>query len=73
MTILNDEEADDPHHPEEHIAPVPRISVQAFCETEQTLAAVTAASVCSVSQNACTEIRGTGAMCSSGCCGSSAS
>lgn len=37
------EDADDPRHPEEHIAPVPRISVQAFCETEQTLAAVTAA------------------------------
>src|SRR4051812_22961565 len=43
MTRVHDEEADDPQHPEEHIAPVPRISVQAFCETEQTLAAVTAA------------------------------
>jgi pilus assembly protein CpaE len=43
MTSAHDEEADDPQHPEEHIAPVPRISVQAFCETEQTLAAVTAA------------------------------
>ena len=43
MTALHDEDADDPRHPEEHIAPVPRISVQAFCETEQTLAAVTAA------------------------------
>ena len=39
----DDEEADDPRHPEDHIAPVPRISVQAFCETEQTLAAITAA------------------------------
>ena len=38
MTGIHDEEADDPQHPEEHIAPVPRISVQAFCETEQTLA-----------------------------------
>jgi pilus assembly protein CpaE len=38
-----DDETDDPRHPEEHIAPVPRVSVQAFCETEQTLAAVTAA------------------------------
>ncbi|MBW8856392.1 MAG: CtpF protein, partial [Bradyrhizobium sp.] len=43
MTRVHDEEADDPQHPEEHIAPVPRISVQAFCETAQTLAAVTAA------------------------------
>ncbi|MCK1358763.1 AAA family ATPase [Bradyrhizobium sp. 199] len=43
MTRLHDEDADDPQHPEEHIAPVPRISVQAFCETEKTLAAVTAA------------------------------
>jgi len=44
MTSLHDdEEADDPRHPEDHIAPVPRISVQAFCETEQTLAAITAA------------------------------
>src|SRR5262249_3557861 len=43
MTGIHDEEADDPQHPEEHIAPVPRISVQAFCETEQTLSAVTAA------------------------------
>jgi len=43
MTGIHDEDADDPHHPDEHIAPVPRISVQAFCETEQTLAAVTAA------------------------------
>jgi len=29
---------------DDHIAPVPRISVQAFCETEQTSAAVQAAS-----------------------------
>ena len=36
-------------------------------------AAVTAASVGSVSQKACTELRGTGAICSSGCRGSSAS
>ena len=43
MTGIHDEEADDSLHPEEHIAPVPRISVQAFCETEQTLKAVTAA------------------------------
>ncbi|MEY9471350.1 pilus assembly protein CpaE [Bradyrhizobium yuanmingense] len=43
MTGIHDEDADDPQHPEEHIAPVPRISVQAFCETEQTLKAVTAA------------------------------
>ncbi|MFK5108551.1 hypothetical protein ACI394_28845, partial [Klebsiella pneumoniae] len=43
MTRLEDEDADDPGHPEEHIAPVPRISVQAFCETDQTLRAVTAA------------------------------
>jgi pilus assembly protein CpaE len=43
MTSVNDEETDHPRHPEEHIAPVPRISVQAFCETDQTLAAVTAA------------------------------
>ncbi len=39
----DEEDTDDPHQAEQHIAPVPRISVQAFCETEQTLAAVTAA------------------------------
>jgi pilus assembly protein CpaE len=38
-----DDEADDLGHPDEHIAPVPRVSVQAFCETEKTHAAVTAA------------------------------
>ncbi|MDE2375937.1 AAA family ATPase [Bradyrhizobium sp.] len=43
MSGTNEEEADDVRHVEDHIAPVPRISVQAFCETDQTLAAVKAA------------------------------
>jgi pilus assembly protein CpaE len=43
MSGHNEDDADFPHHPEEHIAPVPRVSVQAFCETEATFAAVTAA------------------------------
>jgi pilus assembly protein CpaE len=43
MSGHNEDDADVPHHPEEHIAPVPRVSVQAFCETEATFAAVTAA------------------------------
>ena len=43
MTSVHDEEADEPPPPEEHIAPAPRISVQAFCETEQPLAAMPAA------------------------------
>ncbi|WP_449383682.1 AAA family ATPase [Bradyrhizobium sp. UFLA05-112] len=37
------EDDDAPQHPDEHIAPVPRVSVQAFCETEQTYDAITAA------------------------------
>jgi pilus assembly protein CpaE len=36
-------DADEAQHSDEHIAPVPRISVQAFCETDGTLAAVSAA------------------------------
>ncbi|MES1149755.1 MAG: CtpF protein, partial [Bradyrhizobium guangdongense] len=43
MMSGHDDEADLPGHPDEHIAPVPRISVQAYCETDKTLAAVTAA------------------------------
>jgi pilus assembly protein CpaE len=43
MSGYSEEEADDIGHADEHIAPVPRISVQAYCETDQTLAAVTAA------------------------------
>jgi pilus assembly protein CpaE len=43
MSGHNEDDADFPHRPEEHIAPVPRVSVQAFCETEATFAAVTAA------------------------------
>jgi len=43
MSVEYEDEADDPRHTSEHIAPVPRISVQAFCETDQTLAAVTSA------------------------------
>jgi pilus assembly protein CpaE len=43
MSGQYDDEPDDPRHPDEHIAPVPRVSVQAFCETDATLAAMTAA------------------------------
>jgi pilus assembly protein CpaE len=39
----HEDEADIPRHADEHIAPVPRVSVQAFCETEQTFNAVTMA------------------------------
>jgi pilus assembly protein CpaE len=38
-----DEQADAPPPAEEHIAPAPRVSVQAFCETVETAAAVQAA------------------------------
>ena len=43
MSGQNEDEVDTQPGADEHIAPVPRVSVQAFCENEQTLAAVTAA------------------------------
>lgn len=39
----DDETGTAPHAPEEHIAPAPRVSVQAFCETVETAAAMQAA------------------------------
>ena len=38
-----DEQPDTPHPADDYIAPAPRVSVQAFCETEETAAAVRSA------------------------------
>ncbi len=43
MISGNEEQADDPRRADDYIAPAPRVSVQAFCETEETVNAVTAA------------------------------
>jgi pilus assembly protein CpaE len=43
MSGQNEQQADNPRHTDEYIAPAPRVSVQAFCETEETVSAVTSA------------------------------
>lgn len=43
MISGNEEQADNPRRADDYIAPAPRVSVQAFCETEETAGAVSSA------------------------------